>query len=243
LLSGAAALAVQNALLFAGFLVWFGDPDSGYWLGSSSLFIDILGTVMVGIGVLRLTGKASTRHDSHHALLSGILLVSWPFLTASWRWLVPSMEGWSYSEVFDALLDSDGGAPASLAHGVPAVWAMLVLWVAASISLLVAVLLLRLRGIPQIGKSLFGARLDMRSWEGYAMLNAAGTVLAAGGFMSILSGGAGNGLLTAGIALKVTLVPFNGMFAYSLLIYRALRSHRQTDEPERGSVPAPGGDT
>jgi len=133
--------------------------------------------------------------------------------------------GRSFIDVFDEILGSDGGVPQALAGDVLAVRMMLILWIASAPVLLAAVLVLRLRSGKAVGAILLETRPDLKSWDGLAVLNAMGTVLVAGELWSILDGGSGGGLLTAGIAIKVAVVPFNGIFAYGLLAYR---SHKVT---------------
>jgi hypothetical protein len=77
-----------------------------------------------------------------------------------------------------------------------------------------------------VGDALLEMRVDLKSWEGFLVLNAIGTVLVAGELWTILDGGPGGGLLTAGIAIKIAVVPFNGAFAYGFLAYRARRAVR-----------------
>lgn len=226
-LAGAIALAVQNGLLFVGFLVWLGDSESGFRIGSSSLFLDVPGMALLGVGVLWMAAEAeSAGRKPGFAAVCGVLLLVWPAITVLWRWALPAVRGWDYVDVFNAILESDSGMPSSLEDSDLAVRMMLLLWIAASVSLVAAVLLLRFRGATVVGRALLEQRADIRSWEGFAILNALGTVLVAGEFLSVLDGGSAGGLLTAGLVIKVTVVPFNGIYAYALLAYRARTAAR-----------------
>jgi hypothetical protein len=115
---------------------------------------------------------------------------------------------------------------------------MLLLWVAASVSLMASALMLRAQASSSAVGVLLEKRLDLRSWEGFATLNAFGTIIVVGGLWSILAGGSGGGMLTAGIALKVIVIPFNGMFAYGLLAYRAATAVRVSAQGKMRHVPS-----
>jgi hypothetical protein len=152
--------------------------------------------------------------------------MAWAGLTVVWRWVLPAVGGRDFTSVFDAILGSDGGIPPALVGQAFAVRMMLVLWVATAVLIVAAALILRLRGGRAVGDALLERQVDLKSWEGFATLNAIGTVLVAGELWAILGGGSGGGLLTAGIVIKIVVVPFNGAFAYGLLAYRARRAAR-----------------
>jgi hypothetical protein len=137
---------------------------------------------------------------------------------------LPAVGGQDFTAVFDDILDSDGGIPPSLVEQVFEVRVMLLLWFVTAVLLAAAALMLRLRSGRAIGDVLLDKKVDLKSWEGFALLNAVGTFLVAGELWSILDGGSGSGLLTAGIVLKIVVVPFNGIFAYGFLAYRARKA-------------------
>lgn len=228
-LMGAIVLTVQNVLLLAGFFVWLGDSESGFRLGSASLFLDVPGAALMGLGILRMAAETeSPGRKGRLAAVSGLLVLAWAALTVLWRWALPAVGGRDFTAVFDAILGSGGGIPPELVGQAFAIRMMLLLWIATAALLAAAALFLRLRGAKIVGDTLLEMRVDLKSWEGFTILNAVGTVLVAGELWSILDGGSGSSLLTVGILLKVAIVPFNGIFAYGFLAYRARRAARRT---------------
>jgi hypothetical protein len=226
-LTGAIVLVLQNALLLAGFFVWLGDQESGFRLGSAFLFLDVPGAALLGLGILRIAAETeSLGRRARLGALSGLLVLAWAGLTVLWRWALPAVGGKDFTTVFDAILGSEGGIPPELAGQAFLVRVMLLLWIATATLFAAAVLILRLRSGKVVGDALLERRVDVQSWEGFAILNAVGTWLVAGELLSILDGGSGGGLLTAGIAIKVVVVPFEGIFAYGFLAYRARRATR-----------------
>src|SRR3990172_5148326 len=59
LFAGALILALQNGILFAGFLFWLNDMATGFAVGSSSLLLDVPGIVLVGLGILLMARRAA----------------------------------------------------------------------------------------------------------------------------------------------------------------------------------------
>jgi len=225
-LVGASVLVIQNLLLLSGFFVWLGDPDSGFLLASASLFLDVPGLALLGLGILRMAAESEALgRRAGLARISGLLVIAGVGITILWRWVLPAIGGRDFTSVFDAILGSDGGIPPALVGQVFEVRMMLVLWVATAVLIVAAALILRLRG-GVVGDALLEMRVDLKSWEGFLVLNAIGTVLVAGELWTILDGVPGGGLLTAGIAIKIAVVPFNGAFAYGFLAYRARRAVR-----------------
>src|SRR3972149_4519487 len=59
LFAGALILALQNGILFAGFLFWLNDMATGFAVGSSSLLLDVPGIVLVGLGILLMARRGA----------------------------------------------------------------------------------------------------------------------------------------------------------------------------------------
>jgi len=206
--------------MFAGFLVALSDPGAGFLLGSSSLYVDVPATLLLGLGLLRLARQAKGG-QADWASASSVLLLAWVVLTVLWRWLLPATLGAGYADLLDAILGSEGGTAPLPGGWTLALDGMLILWIVASFALAAAALLLRL-DIP-VGSVLLEPRMDLRSWEGFALLNAAGTFLVALQLLVIVHGGTSGLLLTEGLVVKVAAVPLNGIFSYGLLARRSWR--------------------
>ncbi len=221
--AGAIVLAGQNALLFAGFLLWLEDPNAGFALGFASLFLDVPGVILLGLGIRSLT-VGSPGPGSRRAAWSARLCFLGAGLTIAWRWLLPAATGRTYVDVFDAILASGVGGPPELRAHRALVAGMFALWIAASAVLVAASYLLRLSGDAWPAEVLLGPRPDLRSWEGFLTLNAVGTGLVAWQMLAVLLGGEAGGFLTAGLAIKVVAAPLNGAFTYGLIAWRAHRA-------------------
>ena len=248
-LAGTALLSLQNAILFSGFLVWLNDTPTGFAIGSASLWADVPAVVLLGLGILGMASRASAEGAAAGlARGSGLLFLGWALLTAAWRWALPASMGRSYADVFDGILGAGEGLPGWIAGNLGGVQALLVLWAAASLAFVGAVLLLRFEGGRSVGDRILDARVDLRTWEGFVVVSATGTVLIVAEMLGILGGGTAGGLLTAGLALKVAVAPLNGTFAYAFLARRAWRLVQEESRKEPPAsrvmpvVPEDGGD-
>lgn len=223
--AGAVVLAVQSALLFGGFLIYTAAPGSAAFDGSAAVvFLDLPGLALLAFGLLRVA-RAQTPSESGRDLvrLSAVLGLASLAAVVGWRAAIPARLGRPYADVLLALWNSDGGLPPELASHAAEVVVLLVLWLAASILLAASSYALRLSSGP-IGRALLEPRVDLRSWEGFATLNAAGTVLVAGSMLLVVAGGVAGNLLLVGAVMKVSVVSLNGTFAYAFLAGRARRA-------------------
>lgn len=194
----------------------------GVHLGSSSLLIDLPGLLLIGTGIL-WTGWEARAHDKEgrHAGFCGILIVGSALASAAWRWGVPRLLDMSYIDVFNGILDVEDVDSMFSAFELRWVSFMLVIWATSSIMLMAGVLILRVGGPKSATSALLENRLALNSWEGFAVLNALGTVLLVSQLVIMVNGGDGTDLLTAGLVMKMVIIPFNGVVAYALLAYRA----------------------
>ncbi len=245
ILIATSALSIQNAILFLAFLIFLGGvPSLTFDIARVSFFMDYPATVLLGIGLVSLSlslrrPQMNNASESDGPMQRGLRLLTLAgsfcivsaLLTLSWRWAIPSFIGRDFQDILFRILESEGGLPGELPSYETPIRAMFYLWMAASATLVAAAYLLRFSSKGLRGAVLVEEKVDLRSWEGFATLNAVGTFLVAFEMLRIIDGRVGGPLLLAGIFMKVTFVPLNGAFAYSYLARRAARLRHEMRGP------------
>jgi hypothetical protein len=221
---------MQNILLLSG----LGLAISGYVIGASifslSLYLDLVGLTMVGIGLLSLTvrnpslpGDADVSvSDMRFGSAAGILCLLWTGLTVAWR--VVGLQSLSSAATAASTVSPDSVEFASLMSSLfVQAQVVMVIWIAASIALAIASILF----------SLFIVRLTdggdrIIAWPFFCLLSAVATVLLAGTLMGLAGGEVDFPFLAMAAFLKLATLPFIGIVAYSLLLSKLWHLARRT---------------